>query len=55
MRQEIPKPVAIGVIVLVLLLVIGIYWYVSRPKGGIQNIENIIKMGPHGPAKTPTR
>jgi|FaiFalDrversion2_1042247.scaffolds.fasta_scaffold09023_1 PDZ domain-containing secreted protein len=55
MWREVPKPVAIGVIILVLLLVIGIYWYANRPKSGTQDIENIVKMSPHGPAKTPTR
>jgi len=38
-------PVAVVIVVLVLLLVVGIYWYFSRPKGG--TTENIPEMGGH--------
>mgnify|MGYP000038284747 CR=1 FL=1 len=42
-------PVAIGVIVVVLLLVIGAYFLLlGRPRGGAADI----RMNPHGPGKT---
>lgn len=41
-------PVAIGVIIVVLLVVIGAYLLLGRPRGGTADI----RMNPHGPGKT---
>ncbi|MFA0740341.1 hypothetical protein [Fervidibacter sacchari] len=47
MRREVPMPVAIGVIVIVLLVVIGAYLLLGRPGGR----QADIRMNPHGAGK----
>lgn len=48
MRREVPIPVAIGVIVVVLLVVVGAYLLLGRPRSSTADI----RMNPHGPGKT---
>ncbi len=50
MRREVPMPVAIGVIVVVLLVVVGAYLLLGRPRSGTADI----RMNPHGPGKLTT-
>jgi hypothetical protein len=50
MRQEVPMPVAIGVIVVVLLIVVGAYLLLGRPRSSTVDV----RMNPHGPGKLTT-
>jgi|FaiFalDrversion3_1042247.scaffolds.fasta_scaffold28505_2 hypothetical protein len=50
MRQEVPMPVAIGVIVVVLLIVVGAYLLLGRPRSSTVDVP----MNPHGPGKLTT-
>jgi len=47
MKREVPMPVAIGVIIVVLLVVIGAYLLLGRPRSGTADI----RMNPHGPGR----
>jgi uncharacterized membrane protein len=47
MRREVPMPLAIGVIVVVLLIVVGVYLLLGRSGGRPADIQ----MNPHGPGK----
>lgn len=48
MKREVPMPVAIGVIIVVLLVVVGAYLLLGRPRSGTADI----RMNPHSPGKT---